>query len=299
FGHPAEFATGPYSARAIERRSGSSDTHHPGYGDPLVATQYFVKAAKLNVGAGRWELPLIIAAAVGVLAVLRLPTRKGREKWGTTTPSLSPALLLWAPLPFYALSVAYGAVPIFLPVWWPFSYYNVRYGLELLPAIAVFAACAFAAIGRYIPTTARPLVVLLFVVIVAGSYAAVWRTTPICLREARANGEVRQRFEIALAHALQKLPRSSHLLMSTGDHPGALERAGFPLRRVVNETNHPQWEQALAAPAQHVDYIIAVDNDDVAQAVAAHPNGVVATATVNVPNAPRTTIYKSLLREPR
>ena len=48
------------------------------------------------------------------------------------------ALLLWAPLPFYALSVAYGSVPIFVPTWWPFSQYNVRYGLQLLPAFAVF-----------------------------------------------------------------------------------------------------------------------------------------------------------------
>ncbi len=44
------------------------------------------------------------------------------------------------PLPFYAFAIAYGSVPIFVPEWWPFSYYNVRYGLELLPAIAVFAA---------------------------------------------------------------------------------------------------------------------------------------------------------------
>ena len=49
-------------------------------------------------------------------------------------------LLLWLPLPFYALSIAYGSVPIYLPVWYPFSYYNVRYGLELLPVFAVFLA---------------------------------------------------------------------------------------------------------------------------------------------------------------
>ena len=54
---------------------------------------------------------------------------------------LRPLLLLWVPLPFYTLSVAYSGVPIFMPVWWPFSFYNVRYGLELLPAFAVFA-CA-------------------------------------------------------------------------------------------------------------------------------------------------------------
>ena len=46
-------------------------------------------------------------------------------------------LLLWLPVPFYAYSVAYGSVPIFLPVWWPHSWYNTRYGMELLPAFAL------------------------------------------------------------------------------------------------------------------------------------------------------------------
>ena len=54
------------------------------------------------------------------------------------------ALLLWVPLPFYALSVAYGSVPIFVPQWWPFSLYNVRYGLQLLPAFAVFVPLGIA-----------------------------------------------------------------------------------------------------------------------------------------------------------
>ena len=45
-----------------------------------------------------------------------------------------------SPLIFYVLSIAYGGVPIYLPPWWPFSLYNARYGLELLPAFAVFAA---------------------------------------------------------------------------------------------------------------------------------------------------------------
>ena len=47
-------------------------------------------------------------------------------------------LLLWLPLPFYAYSVAYGSVPIFIPVWRPYSWYNTRYGMELLPAFALF-----------------------------------------------------------------------------------------------------------------------------------------------------------------
>jgi len=55
---------------------------------------------------------------------------------------LAAWLLLWLPLPFYVVSIAYGGVPIFVPEWWPHSYYNVRYGLELLPAVSAFAGIA-------------------------------------------------------------------------------------------------------------------------------------------------------------
>ena len=65
-------------------------------------------------------------------------------------------LLLWLPLAFYALSIAYGSVPIYIPVWYPFSYYNVRYGLELLPVFAVFPAILAGYLVRAI-STARTL----------------------------------------------------------------------------------------------------------------------------------------------
>ncbi len=58
------------------------------------------------------------------------------------------SLLLWMPLSFYVYSVAYGSVPIFIPQLWPHSYYNSRYGMELLPALAVFACVALAALER-------------------------------------------------------------------------------------------------------------------------------------------------------
>ena len=66
-------------------------------------------------------------SALALLGTLVSGSRRGRV-----------ALLLWAPLPFYALSIAYGSVPIFVPTWWPFSEYNLRYGLQFLPAFAVF-----------------------------------------------------------------------------------------------------------------------------------------------------------------
>ena len=58
------------------------------------------------------------------------------------------SLLLWVPLGFYVYSVAYGSVPIFIPELYPHSFYNSRYGMEMLPALAVFACVAGAALER-------------------------------------------------------------------------------------------------------------------------------------------------------
>ena len=107
--NPLEFANGPYSAKAIEQKTA---TVNPAKHNLLAAGSYFLKAAELNVAEsnwlGRWWLAL---ALLGSLVVWF--SAQGR-----------PMLLLWIPLPFYALSVAYGSVPIFVPTWWPFSEYN-------------------------------------------------------------------------------------------------------------------------------------------------------------------------------
>jgi hypothetical protein len=201
--------------------------------------------------------------------------------------------LFWLPLPFYTLSIAYGSVPLYVAVWWPFSLYNVRYGLELLPAVAVFTAVVFEALRRTSQRFPwRAAVAVIAISAVACSYISVWKTTPITIQEAVANSRTRIPYERALAEALGRLPRSARLLMYTGAHPGALQIADIHLRRVVNESNHPQWEQALHDPAL-VDYVIAADDDPVAQSATRHRNTLVPLAIVESSGQPRTTIYKT------
>src|SRR5579884_2345494 len=126
-GNALDFANGPYSAKAIaERTTAKGAAPYPGEGHPWTAGVYFEKAAQLNVGES--ELARYLVMIAGLLSIFFAM----RFNWQLP-------LLLWSPVLFYALSIAYGSVPIFLPVWWPFSYYNLRYGLELVPAIAVGA----------------------------------------------------------------------------------------------------------------------------------------------------------------
>jgi hypothetical protein len=266
--NPLEFANGPYSAKAIERKTA---TVNPAQDNLWAASWYFLKAAELNVGENDWQQHLWLAMAL-VGSLFAAVNDRGRL-----------ALLLWVPLPFYALSVAYGSVPIFLPVWWPFSVYNVRYGLQLLPAFAVFVPLGIFFILRSvgnipgIPADWRRWKAAATVVIVlalgAISYFAIWRADPICYREASINSRGRLALDEQVANWIKKLPQDSTLLMYLGQHVGALERAGIPLHRTINEGNHrvwrqptdPEglWERALADPAAMADYAVGFEGDPV------------------------------------
>jgi hypothetical protein len=282
YGNALEFANGPYSARAIQERSKTPTMPtYPGENSPRGATLQFLKISRLNVAEGMPEYLLFTAAFIALLASIYFSRRC--LTWA----------VLWVPVPFYVLCIAWGSVPIYHPEWWPFSYYNVRYGLQLLPAIAVFTAlaCQFAANflrARYVIAAAG--------LVIAASYFSVWQQTPICLREARTNGAERMALEQALAEKLKSLPQPATVLMYCSAHPAALQMVGVPLKRRLCENDHPGWEDALARPAESADYVVAFAGDPVAGAVHDHPQGLEAVAIIGTPGQPKALIYRATHR---
>jgi hypothetical protein len=288
FGDPLDFLRGPYSARAIAARTtppGSS--HYPGWHNPWWAFLYFVKAAKMcaaPLGCGRW---LLLAAAAGTFYAL----------WRHRSHAVPIAVLLWLPVAFYSYSVAYGSVPIFLPAWFPHSYYNTRYGMELLPALALFPGFAVCASVRRWPRWKNPVFGFALALILLNSFVLLVKT-PLVLQEAKVNAVTRIGFESALGNRLIRLPRSSTLLMDTSAHVGALQRIGFPLRHTINQGDYPQWQQALRAPAAAADFVVAIDHDPVSKAVRQHPENLDLLAVICSTGQPCARIYRSTEHTP-
>lgn len=280
--NPLDFANGPYSAKAIAQRTTTQNSPpYPGEDHLLTAGTYFVKSAQLNIGEHRAARILLLVAALTSIAFAM------RRDWMLMA-------LLWSPLIFYSLSIAYGSVPVFVPVWWPFSYYNVRYGLELLPAIAAGVGLAIPMVREiwrreWVQSAALATLSLLATV----SYVQSWRGTPVCLREVLINGSARMELDHRLADVLKSLPQNSTILAYTGAHGGAFQFAGFPLRRTINEGNLYIWDVALAQAVTAVDYVIAADGDPVANAVQSYSKGLTAVASVEVAGQPRTVVYKA------
>ena len=284
-GHALDFANGPYSAKAIALRGTAHGAPpYPGQNHVLTAVLYFLKAAQLNLGTaplGRLLLALAIAGTAFALWKFR--------RYGLL-------LLLWIPLAFYGLSIAYGSVPIYIPIWYPFSYYNVRYGLELLPVFAVFPVILFGAVASRASTRSVAVAIwaVLLVGVVGSAYLSSYANGPVTLREAQANSRGRLAIEDGLANVLAQLPPSSTLLMYESEHAGALRAAGIPLRHVISENEHPDWELGLLDPARNADYVVACNGDPVWAAMRHRKAEFTSVTSIGAPGQASCTVYKRL-----
>ena len=89
--------------------------------------------------------------------------------------------------------------------------------------------------------------------------------------------------------------------MYLGNHVGALQQAGIPLRRVINEGNHRTWKQpvdldglwerALANPAEYADFVIAFEGDAVSTGV--QKKDLIPLAVIHTSGQPMATIYRT------
>ena len=284
FHDPLDFLRGPYSASAIEKKTAVPGAeHYHGWHSPFWAFVYYARTAQVD--AAFWETGFLVMAAAFCGLALAIQRRAALA-----------SLLLWIPLPFYVYSVAYGSVPIFIPQLWPFSYYNSRYGMELLPALALFAFFAVQWLEvRW--SAAQPLVKRLmqpiFLLLVALNTVGLIYRTPLVLKEAMNNSTTRVAFEGALARQLMQLPAGSTILMYNSDHVGALQAAAIPLRQTINEGDRDSFQAALAAPAEHAAYVVGIGGDPVAAAVAAHPEGLTELTILCTSGQPCARIYQS------
>ncbi len=286
-----DFLRGPYSAAAIEQKTTPPGSlprrgmHNPGW-----AFLYFTRAAQVDAAAYELGFGLLFTSLAGAWMMLR-----------QRLPRIV-VLLLWMPLPFYVYSVAWGHVPIFVPQLYPGSYYNSRYGMELLPAFAICTAFLLAEIERRLRARSKkaPDVFFFFVLVcllinvlgMMGTFGTLlqhfhgeneysktsrvpkWLSAPpLVFEEGIVNSRTRIPFETALAKEIVRLYGGGTIMFNTNDHIGAIQDAGLPLKTLISPLDSQSFERASQQPARYANLVVALDGDPVAKAVAAHPEG--------------------------
>ena len=291
FGDWLDFARGPYSAKAIELRTATPGAGplHPGWHNLWISLKYFVKTAEMDAAGERWGTWLLGASVLGTAWAWLIASRRA-FRW---------SLLLWLPVPFYAYSVAYSSVPIFIPPWWPHSWYNTRYGLELLPALALgvafFTHFVVTGVREFRPQWPRYVLAGMFGLITVNA-AILIRERPLVYVEGTKNLEARRAYDIEIPPVLRELIArhpGAPVLMNTSVHPEFVAFSGIPLKQTINESDREYLQAALAAPAKEAAMVLAYDGDDVDRAVKAHPEGLRAVAHFVMKDQPAITIYLS------
>ena len=284
FHDPLDFMRGPYSATAIDKKtSPPGSKHYRGWHNPGWALLFYTRTAQVDAAAWEVGFAVMAAALLGLWGVIRRRVQM-------------PVLLLWMPLPFYVYSVAYGSVPIFIPQLYPHSFYNSRYGMEMLPALALFLFVAISLLeGRLRaskPLAAKLMEPIVLMLIAANTIAMIY-FVPLVLKEGMVNATTRVPFEAAIARELERLPAGVPILMQNSDHVGALQQAGIPLQQTLNEGDWDTWHLALEAPAAHAAYVVALTGGPVAAAVAAHPENLTVLTVLCTTGQPCAHIYQS------
>jgi hypothetical protein len=291
FGDWLDFARGPYSAKAIELRTANPGLGppHPGWHNPWISLLFFVRTAEIDAAAELWGARLLVLSVLGS-AFGCLFARRRAFLW---------TLFLWLPIPFYAYSVAYSSVPIFIPKWWPHSWYNTRYGMELLPAFALsmaFAAEIIIGVMREFKRQWVPYSAGLCVTLTVWNAWKVVAEKPLTYIESTKNIEARRPFEEHIPPLLRSLLTvrpGGVVLMKTSVYPQIVAFTGIPLRQTVNEGDADFYSAALAAPAMHAAVVVAFDGDDIDRAVKAYPAGLTAVGRFRSPGQPSATVYVS------
>jgi hypothetical protein len=242
-GDALAFYRGPYSALAINKGS-----EYPGRHDWSKAILYYRTAVELCGGT-----VLVWLGAAGVLAVL------WRRAWWAL-------LFLALPVMFYVLSMYSSGTPIFVPVLWPNTYYNTRYGIAAIPLLA-FAAAALAAVApaRFRAAAAGVVVIGAVLPWVAYPRPDNW----ICWKESKVNSDARRAWTEATGAFLAEHYRGGGIFFSFGDMTGALRQAGIPLRGGLHEGNGLLFPAAVQRPDLFLweDWAVTMPSQSVGQSM--------------------------------
>ena len=285
YGHDwLDFMRGPYSAKEIDRRtSPPGSKHYFGWHDPAWSLMLYARTAQVDAAA--WETGWLVAA--GALWGLWRTWRIRFER---------AAALLWLPLPFYVYSVSYGSVPIFIPQIYPHSFYNSRYGMELLPALAIFVSYALYQFGEACKKR-QPLLMRLMqpvaLVLTVLNLLFMLHSVPLVLKEAMVNSRGRLALEGPIAEALMAVPKGQQVLIDNSEYVGALQTAGIPLQQTIGPSDYYGWRTGMNDPAHTAALIVTTDGDQLSKVLGSHPSGLVNESIICSSNKPCVRIWRS------
>ena len=212
-----------------------------------------------------WAVLDVAGVAVVTCAVLGAALLLLRGRARTTARNAALLAVLIAPVAFNVVTLVLGQTTVRVPQMAPFHVFNVRYGLEAMPFLALGAG----SLAAFLPGRLRtaPMLAAAFTMI------TMVIATPITLSEGMHGDSVANvPQETAAAAFLKANYHGGRILADDSLDSPMLFHTGFGLSEFVTVGFHPYYERALAAPAGNVRWVVVFAGDAIDAQMHRHPD---------------------------
>ncbi len=240
FKDPLYFALGPFSARAQQQlleTAGDLPTKH----NLLLSVRVYLYAAIYNSGA----LITFLGAIGGVILWL-----DKKVNWQLRFASLA----LIAPLLFNIIALYFGHSVVFIQGISGNSWFNVRYGIMLLPSLAIGAG--------YLVHKLGPAKWAVIGMIVFTLFFSISSSDAVSLDDARVGSSQKNVSEVSGYLKQNALKEEGFILVSAASHDAIIFSSGLPMKRFIHEGTGAYWTSATTAPDRWARWIIMRTNDN-------------------------------------
>ena len=240
FKDPLYFAFGPYSAHTQQSQlseAGVLATKH----NLFLSIKIYLYALLFNS-----NVYITIIGAIGAISVFINKNLKPRTKIA--------AIALVAPFIFNVLALYLGHSVLFVQGISGNTWFNVRYGVMLVPSLAIF-------IGFLVDKAKNLrwalLGTMLFVIMFSFiSYDAV------TIDDGRVGSSQKNVSEVSSWLNKNTKDKEGFILISAASHDAVIFSSGLPMKRFIHEGTGKYWESATATPDHWARWIVMRTNDD-------------------------------------
>ena len=240
FKDPFYFAFGPYSAHAQQEQLDQAGVLATNHNLPLSAKIYLYALA-YNSGAYTLLLGFVGAAFFFFDKRIAGPIRLA----GTA---------LFAPLLFNIIALYLGHSVLFVQGISGDTWFNVRYGVMMVPSIAIF-------IGYLISRVSSLRYILMGSLLLVTTISFI-NNDAVTIDDARVGSSQKNVSEVSGWLAKNAKDREGFVLISAASHDAIIFSSGLPMKKFIHEGTGKYWDSATSSPDRWARWIIMRTNDN-------------------------------------
>ena len=239
FKDPFYFAFGPYSAHAQQTQldqAGILATK----GNILFSLKVYLYALAYNSG--------MLMLVLGLIGSIVLWTNKKIDS-GVKLATIA----LYTPLLFNIIALFLGHSVLFIQGLSGNTWFNVRYGLMMAPAIAIF-------IGYLVHCSGKLKYVIIGLLLLT-TFFAFTNQDAVTIDDARVGSSQKNVTEVSGWLEQNASNKDGFVLISAASHDAIIFSSNLPMKKFIHEGTGAYWDNATSSPDRWARWIIMRTND--------------------------------------